>query len=81
MKDLRYWLKEIRILKRLTQEDVAFQSDISRSFYTHIENGTKTPSVEVAKKIANTLGFDWTIFFTSECSLRELCDKKKTITA
>lgn len=71
MKFLRYWLKTIRLQKKLTHEDVAIKSDISRSFYTHVENGTKTPSVEVAKKIAKTLNFDWTLFFNNECSFRE----------
>jgi putative transcriptional regulator len=68
---LRTWLKQKRIGKKLTQAAVAKKSGISRSFYTHIENGTKTPSVLVAKKIAKTLDFDWTLFFENECSLKE----------
>jgi transcriptional regulator with XRE-family HTH domain len=55
----------------MTHEDVANKCDISRSFYTHIENGTKTPSVEVAKKLGSVLGFKWTLFFDKECSLEE----------
>ncbi|MDT3498506.1 XRE family transcriptional regulator, partial [Bacillus toyonensis] len=34
-------------------------------------NGTKTPSVEIAKKIGGSLNFDWTIFFGNQCSLKE----------
>jgi putative transcriptional regulator len=68
---LRNWLKTQRNKRNLTQEEVAKLSDISRSFYTHIEAGTKTPSVEVAKKIAKTLGFEWTLFFENHCSLKE----------
>lgn len=68
---MRTWLKQKRISKKLTQAAVAKKSGISRSFYTHIENGTKTPSVLVAKKIAKTLDFDWTLFFENECSLKE----------
>lgn len=73
---MRNWLKEIRDSKGLTQEQVAILSDISRSHYTHIEKGTKTPSVEVAKRIAKALKFDWTIFFEDKCSLREHNNKQ-----
>lgn len=68
---MRYWLKEIRISERKTQFEVADSSDISRSYYTKIELGIKTPTVDVAKKIANTLGFEWTVFFEGGCSLKE----------
>lgn len=68
---MRDWLKDIRKSNSLTQEEVAIKSKISRSFYTHIENGTKTPSVDVAKKIAKTLDFDWTLFFDNQCSFGE----------
>lgn len=67
----RTWLKEIRTIKGLTHEQVAIESQISRSHYTHIEQGNKTPSVEVAKRIGKTLGFDWVIFFETESSYRE----------
>lgn len=73
---MRNWLKEIRDSKGLTQEQVAILSDISRSHYTHIEKGTKTPSVEVAKRIAKALKFDWTIFFEDKRSLREHNNKQ-----
>jgi putative transcriptional regulator len=69
--NLRKWLKSIRVEKNLTHEDVAKNCNISRSYYTHIENGTKTPTVNVAKRIAEYLGFDWTIFFENKCSLKE----------
>lgn len=68
---MRAWLKEIRDSKGLTQEKVAKLSGISRSHYTHIEQGTKTPSVEVAKRIAKQLDFDWTFFFEDKSSLKE----------
>lgn len=68
---MRKWLKDIRDSKGLTQEQVAILSGISRSHYTHIEQGTKTPSVKVAKRIASALNFDWTIFFEDKSSLQE----------
>lgn len=56
-------LIKIREELNLTQEDVAAQSKITRSYYTMIETGKRTPSVNVAKRIASTLNFDWTLFF------------------
>jgi len=55
----------------MTQEQVADGSGISRSYYTNIENGTKTPSVAAAKSIAKALKFEWGKFFSDECSLKE----------
>lgn len=68
---MREWLKGYRHARRMTQEEVSLLSGISRSYYTCIEQGTKTPSVEVAKKIAKSLRFDWVIFFNDDCSLEE----------
>lgn len=60
---MRAWLKEYRLKKNLTQKETAQLSGISRSYYTHIEQATKTPTVETSKRIANTLSFDWVLFF------------------
>lgn len=67
----RQWLKEKRLSKNKTQSQVAKLSGISRSYYTNIEAGVKTPAVPVAKRIAEILDFDWTYFFNTECSLEE----------
>ncbi|MEH6943516.1 helix-turn-helix transcriptional regulator [Bacillus sp. JJ722] len=68
---MRTWLKELRLKKGYTQQDVAEKCNISRSYYTHIESGTKTPTVKIAKLIASVLNFSWTIFFENKCSLKE----------
>ncbi|MCD5324744.1 helix-turn-helix transcriptional regulator [Pontibacillus sp. HN14] len=64
----RMWLSKIRKKKELTQLEVAKQSNIGRAYYTQIENGIRNPSVSVAKKIASTLDFEWSIFFEEQCS-------------
>ena len=46
-------LIELRESKELTQEDMAKLLNISRSFYGHIETGTRNPSYGLAKKIAS----------------------------
>ncbi|NQX68460.1 helix-turn-helix transcriptional regulator [Paenibacillus alba] len=60
------WLIKIRIEKGFTQEQVADSTEIKRPYYTMIETGYRNPSVKVAKKIANVLGFNWTIFFATK---------------
>lgn len=65
---MRKWLKEMRLQRGLTQNFVAEKSNIERSYYTMIESGVRNPSVIVAKAIGKTVGFDWTIFFDSECN-------------
>lgn len=60
---MRTWLKDIRLIKKATQGEIAELSNISRSYYTQIELGLKTPNVETAKKIAVALDFEWSIFF------------------
>lgn len=73
---MRDWLKKHRDERGLTQEETAYLSGISRSYYTQIEQGNKTPTVEVAKSIAKTLKFEWVNFFNQERSLKELNSKK-----
>lgn len=65
------WLKEIREDKSLTQEQVAFQSEIERPYYTMIENGIRRPSPEVAKRIGAALEFNWTRFYEPEKEAEE----------
>lgn len=77
---MRHWLKNAREAKKLTQESVAESAGISRSYYTLIESGVKTPSVEVAKSIAGTLDIEWTLFFEDECSLEEHIQTSVSVT-
>lgn len=64
----REWLKMKRIDKKMTHDDVAKASSIERAYYTMIEQGTRRPSVQVAKSIAKVLDFDWIIFFDDKCN-------------
>ena len=61
---MRRWLKIARQeSNNLTQNQLARLAGISRTMVTEIENGNANPSVDVAKKIASVLGFDWTLFY------------------
>ena len=59
----RKWLINMRLERELTQQQIAADVNIDRSFYNQIENGARNPSVDTAKKIAKVLNFDWSIFF------------------
>ncbi|AQP59501.1 helix-turn-helix transcriptional regulator [Listeria monocytogenes] len=60
---MRIWLQEIRNKKNISQRDIANKVGISRVTYTSYELGSRNPSVDVAKRIADELGFNWTLFF------------------
>ena len=61
----RNWLAAFR--GNRTHQEIADLAGINRSFYTQIESGIRSPSVDTAKKIADALSFDWTIFFNQKC--------------
>lgn len=66
----REWLIDLRNQQNLTQEEVAKNAGIDRSYYTKIENGL-TPSVKVAKAIGKFLEIEWTLFFEDDCDEKE----------
>ena len=70
---MRKWLIEIR--KGYTQTQIAEAVGISQQMYSAIELGERRPSVEVAKKIAAVMGFNWTRFFEDECEAYERRDE------
>ena len=62
-KEGRIWFKRTREEKGLTQEKLAAKIGVTRQHIGLIENGVVAPSVEVAKKIAAVLDFNWTKFY------------------
>jgi putative transcriptional regulator len=61
---LRKWLIDLR--KGYSQTQIAEAVGITQQMYSAIELGVRRPSVEVAKKIASVMGFNWTRFFEDE---------------
>ncbi|QWU17340.1 helix-turn-helix transcriptional regulator [Paenibacillus sophorae] len=59
----RQWLIDLRIADGKIQDSIAESSGISRQYYGMIEAGNRNPSVDLAKRIASVLNFDWTLFF------------------
>ncbi len=56
-------LAQIRIEKGLYQKDVARAAGVTRAFYTQVENGSRVPSIAVAKLMADVLGMTLDEFF------------------
>ena len=64
-------LVALREAKKLTQQALADTVGVTRQMISAIENGAN-PSVKTAKKIANALGFEWTLFYDSQALERRL---------
>ena len=65
---MRAWLKNMRVDKGYTQQQVADKAGISRCFYTQLESMSKEKglSPRTAMCIAKVLGFDWVRFYQEE---------------
>ena len=59
-------LRHIREMTGMSQEDLAEEVGLTQVMVSYIENGTRRPSVETAKRIAKVLNIDWTEFFNDE---------------
>lgn len=62
MIDLRKWRTE----KGMTQDALAREVGVIRQTISNIECGINRPSPELAMKIAETLEFNWTEFYTKD---------------
>ena len=56
--DLGFRIKEIRKSKKLSQEDLAYEQNISLSQIARIETGKLNPTICTLKKIADGLSID-----------------------
>ena len=56
-------IKELRIAKGLTQEQLANECGVQRTTITMIELGENKPSVELAKRLGTIFDVDWKGFF------------------
>lgn len=56
--------------RKLSKNQAATILAADRSYITHIVNGKKTPSPDMAKRLGLLLGFDWRIFYADSASTR-----------
>lgn len=58
-KSLAYWfgvvVRDMRVERGYSQEEFAYRSGIHRTYMTHVERGTKNPTLAVVAKIARAL--------------------------
>ena len=59
-------LRQIRRSKDITQEQLANQVNVAKSYLCQIERETKSPSVNLLEEIAEVLGCSVTDFFEKE---------------
>ena len=59
-------IKELRIAKGLTQEQLANECGVQRTTITMIELGENKPSVELAKKLGDIFEVAWSDFFEDD---------------
>ena len=69
---MRGWLITIREKFGYSQKRIAELANISQPSYCNIEKGERNPTVETAKKIAEALGFDWTMFYDEDIRAKEI---------
>lgn len=49
--------------RKLNKNQAAQILGVDRSYFTYLVSGKKTPSPDMAKRIALLLGFDWRVFY------------------
>ena len=62
----RVELRELRVMKGLTQTELGKLAQLSQNDISLIERGLRNPSARTAKRIARVLDFDWTDFYKEE---------------
>ncbi|MFV0530683.1 MAG: helix-turn-helix domain-containing protein [Flavobacteriales bacterium] len=56
-------IKELREVKEMSQKDLAYASDLDRSYIASVENGQRNISIVNIEKIATALGVTLKEFF------------------
>ena len=56
-------LKELRVLKGLTQEELADRAELSKGFISQLESNQTSPSLSTLEDILTTLGSSFHEFF------------------
>ncbi len=59
-------LKELRVLKGLTQEELADRAELSKGFISQLERDLTSPSIATLTDILQCLGTNLTEFFSAE---------------
>jgi len=67
MKDIKFYfgkrVRELRLKKNLSQEQLAHMCDLDRTYINSIENGKRNVSLKNIEKILKALDISWCNFF------------------
>lgn len=66
-------LKELRDSRNLKQKDISKIIGVSTSYYGMIEQGTRTPILEIAKKVSEFFGISIEEIFFDDTNNDKLC--------
>ncbi|WP_396632384.1 helix-turn-helix domain-containing protein [Maribacter sp. R86514] len=59
-------IKELREINKMSQKELAYSSDLDRSYIASVENGQRNISIVNIEKIAIALGENLVTFFNSK---------------
>lgn len=59
-------IKELRGIKQISQKNLAYDSDLDRSYIASVESGKRNISIKNIEKIATALGVSLKEFFKNE---------------
>jgi len=51
-------LRRFRHAKGMSQEDLAYETDVNRTYVSKLEKGVSYPGLEIIAKLANALGVE-----------------------
>jgi len=69
--NIAFNIRKARVLARLSQEELAKQAGINRTYLSQLENGHSSPTLDILEKIARALGMNPTELLAEAPPARE----------
>ena len=64
--DIGLKIKNLRLTKNLTQEELADRCELTKGYISQLENDLTSPSIETLKDLLNALGTNFAEFFQDD---------------
>lgn len=64
--DIGLKIKNLRLIKNLTQEELANRCELTKGYISQLENNLTSPSIETLKDLLNALGTTFSDFFSDD---------------
>lgn len=64
--DIGLKIKNLRLIKNLTQEELANRCELTKGYISQLENNLTSPSIETLKDLLNALGTTFSDFFNED---------------